>query len=254
MRREFCFRNVKLPYCGNYSAAVDKTTEEGRSLLGGCEANYMIISASMLAADFSQLDRELKRAQLGGAQWLHLDIIDGAFAPNNPFGVPVVKSIRKKSSLYFDLHLMIQRPMDYLEVFAEAGADCITFHLESEGDPAEIIDRIRSLGKKVGIAISPGTPAEKLFPYTDQIDLALVMSVEPGFGGQKFLDGSLQKIRALRKAAPGLMVSVDGGINAETAPQAREAGANVLVAGSYVFGAEDVEAAVYSLKCTSAAR
>lgn len=204
----------------------------------------MIISASMLAADFSQLDRELNRVQQGGAEWLHLDVIDGVFAPNITFGVPVVKSIRAKSSLYFDLHLMIRRPMDYLKAFAEAGADCITFHLESEGDPEELIAAIHKLGKKAGAAVSPGTPAEKLLPYADKIDLALIMSVEPGFGGQKFLDSCLPKIRMLRKAAPGLMISVDGGINAETTPLVKEAGVDVMVAGSYVFGAEDAATAV----------
>ena len=196
-----------------------------------------MISPSLLAANFACLDRELERITRGGAQWLHLDVMDGIFVPNISFGIPVIQSLRSISALTFDVHLMIQEPLRYVQAFADAGADILTFHLESSSDPEATIREIHRCGMKVGISIKPGTPVEEVFPYLNQIELLLVMSVEPGFGGQKFMPECLE-----------LDISVDGGINAQTGAACREAGANVLVAGSYVFGAQDTAAAIASLQ------
>ncbi len=207
----------------------------------------MMISPSLLAADFTKLDRELDRITRGGAEWLHLDVMDGVFVPNISFGLPVIQSLRKISRLTFDVHLMIQEPLLYVDAFADAGADYLTFHLESSSDPEKTIDAIHARGMKAGLSIKPNTPAEAVFPYLDKLDLILVMSVEPGFGGQKFMPVCLDKIRILHEKAPEIPISADGGINAETGRLCREAGADVLVAGSYVFGAKDVAAAIDSL-------
>ena len=204
------------------------------------------ISPSLLAADFSRLDREL--AGVSSADAIHLDVMDGIFVPNLSFGPPVLQSIRKVTDLFFDVHLMIARPLDYVETFVKCGADCITFHLESDSEPGETIRKIHFFGKKAGLAIKPGTPAEAVLPYLSELDMVLVMSVEPGFGGQKFMENALPKLTFLRKAAPEILLNVDGGINAETGRRCVEAGANMLVAGSYVFGASDPSAAIASLR------
>ena len=207
-----------------------------------------IISPSLLAADFCHLEDELKKIKKGGAECLHLDVMDGVFVPNISFGVPVIQSLRGCTDLLFDVHLMILRPLDYVETFAKAGADAITFHLESESDPKETIAAIKKAGCKAGISIKPATPAEELLPLLPELDLVLVMSVEPGFGGQEFMPEVLSKISLLRQAAPSLHISVDGGINGETGRLVKEAGADMLVAGSYVFGAADPAAAIASLR------
>ena len=204
------------------------------------------ISPSLLAADFTRLDRELDR--VSSADAIHLDVMDGVFVPNISFGVPVLQAVRKVTKLFFDVHLMIVRPLDYVEAFVKAGADCITFHLESESDPGEVIRKIHSFGRQAGLSIRPGTPAQALLPYLPDLDMVLVMSVEPGFGGQKFMESALPKLEFLRKAAPELTLNVDGGFNGETGRRCVEAGANMLVAGSYVFGAEDPAAAISSLR------
>lgn len=208
----------------------------------------MKISPSLLAADFARLDRELDKIEKGGADWLHLDVMDGVFVPNISFGLPVIQSLRPVTGLTFDVHLMIKDPIRYVADFQKAGADYLTFHLESEGDPQKTIEAIHRAGMKAGMSIKPGTPAEALLPYLPELELVLVMSVEPGFGGQKFMPECLDKIAAVRAAAPDIHISVDGGINGETGARCRKAGADVLVAGSYVFGAEDPAAAIAKLK------
>lgn len=187
-----------------------------------------------------------------GADMLHIDVMDGHFVPNISLGVPVLNSLNKKTALFMDVHLMISDPMTYAEPFVKAGADMLTFHLEAVEQPEAVLQKIRDLGVKAGIAIKPTTSAEALFPYLEQIDMALVMTVEPGFGGQSFMADMLPKITALRQEADRLGkeldIQVDGGITDLTAPLCLKAGANVLVAGSYLFGAQDACAAVHSLR------
>ena len=210
------------------------------------------ISPSVLASDFSRLGEEAKKAENGGADMLHLDVMDGHFVPNISFGAPVISSIRDKTSLFFDVHLMISDPLKYAADFAKAGADMITFHLESDSDAPETLDRIHALGCKAGIAIKPATPAEDVIPFIPQADMILVMTVEPGFGGQSFMEDTMPKVAAVRKAADALGkdidIQVDGGINDKTVVTAAQAGANVFVAGSAVFRSPDPAAAIGTLR------
>ncbi len=208
-----------------------------------------IISPSILSADFCRLGEECRLVLDAGAAMLHFDVMDGHFVPNISFGVPVLSSLHRGiPSAFFDVHLMISHPLDYVNAFAKAGAGLINFHLEAEDDPAAVLDAIGRAGCKAGMTISPGTPAEALFPWLDRLDLVLVMGVEPGFGGQKFLPSALDKLATLQRErqARGLsfLLEVDGGVNAETAPRCIAAGADVLVAGSAVFAAPDPAAAV----------
>lgn len=182
------------------------------------------------------------------ADMLHLDVMDGHFVPNISFGPPVIASLRKVSGMFFDVHLMISKPLDYVEAFAEAGASMITFHIESESEAGRTIEKIKGLGVKCGLVLKPGTPAEAVAPYLNGLDMALVMTVEPGFGGQKFMADMLPKIEKLRALAPSLDIEVDGGIDPYTAALAAKAGANVLVAGSSLFLAKDRAGSVMALR------
>ncbi len=209
----------------------------------------MIISPSILSADFANLERDIKLVQNAGADWLHVDVMDGHFVPNITIGVPVVASIKKITDLPLDVHLMIENPEKYIEAFVKAGADIITFHFEAVSDVAAIIKQIKSFGIKAGMSIKPNTPAEVVFPYLKDLDLLLVMTVEPGFGGQKFMNDCAEKIPVIKeKAHENLIIQVDGGINADTARICTSYGANSLVAGNYIYKSADIKAAINSLR------
>ena len=210
------------------------------------------VSPSILSSDYSKLGEEIKRMEDCGADMLHIDVMDGHFVPNITIGAPVVKCIRKCSKIPLDVHLMISNPLKYVPDYAEAGSDIITFHVEADDDAGKTIDAIKSYGVRAAVSVNRKTPAQAVFPYLDRLDMVLVMTVEPGFGGQSFMAGMLPKISLIKKEIDrrGLNVDiqVDGGINCANISEAAKAGANIFVAGSSIFGADDAKAAIEQMR------
>lgn len=210
------------------------------------------ISPSVLACDLSRLCDEVREIEAAGADMIHLDVMDGMFVTNISFGLPVIQSLRNKTEAVFDVHLMIERPERYVKRFIEAGADIVTFHVEACDDPAALLKLIRETGRKASVSVKPNTPVSVIYPYLELCDMVLVMTVEPGYGGQALIPFTLDKVKELKEEIDrrglDIHIQVDGGINAENAPKAIAAGADVLVAGSSVFKAKDRRAAIDDLR------
>ena len=211
--------------------------------------NKIIVAPSILSSDFSKLGEEIKILETIGSDWIHIDVMDGHFVPNLTIGAPVVKALKKVSNIPLDVHLMIENPEKYIKDFALAGSDIITFHYEAaKENNIDIIKMIKSYGIKAGISIKPKTPADVIKKYINEVDLVLIMTVEPGFGGQKFMPECAEKIKEIRKYSDSVIIEVDGGINKETADICKKYGANALVAGNYIFTALNRQEAVNSLR------
>lgn len=208
---------------------------------------HTIVAPSILSADFLHLGEAIQMVEESEAEWVHCDIMDGHFVPNISYGIPIVKAVRPATKKVVDCHLMIEHPELYVEAFAAAGADMITVHQEACVHLDRQVAQIHDLGCKAGVALNPATPVETLVDILHAVDMVLIMSVNPGFGGQKFIPRALDKVRRLRALAPDLLIQVDGGVNAETGAKLVAAGADVLVAGSYVFGAKEPKEAIHSL-------
>ena len=210
-----------------------------------------IVAPSILSADFGNLERDIKMIDRSEAEWVHIDVMDGVFVPNISFGFPIVKSVRKATDKVFDVHLMIVEPEKYVKRFVEAGANYVTFHHEACANPRATIAEIRSVGAKAGVSIKPATPVEAIFDYLGEVDMVLVMSVEPGFGGQSFMPHSLDKVRALRKEITekgyNCLIEIDGGISTKNAREVFDAGVDVVVAGSSVFGSANPEQTIIDI-------
>ncbi len=208
----------------------------------------MQVSPSILTCDFTHLADEMAFVEASGADMVHLDVMDGVFVPNLSFGPPVIERMRPLTSMFFDVHLMMEYPDRLIEAFAKAGADLINFHIESAAPVEETLDKIHALGKQAALTIKPKTPAEAVFPYLDKVEMVLVMTVEPGFGGQKFMADMMPKVRALREEIDrrglSVKIQVDGGVSAATAPETAAAGADIAVMGSALFNAADPAALV----------
>lgn len=212
----------------------------------------MKIAPSLLACDFSKMGEEIQKVDKAGADLIHLDVMDGHFVRNLTIGPAIVKSVRPYTKLPFDVHLMIDYPLDYIDAFADAGADIITFHVESMSEPDMTIDKIHDRGLKAGLVIKPGTPAKAVYPYLDKLYMVLVMTVEPGFGGQEFMEDMMPKVTAIKeeckKRGLDVLIEVDGGISEKTIGAAAKAGVDISVSGTGVFKAENTEAAIKALK------
>lgn len=212
----------------------------------------ILVSASVLSADMLNMEKEIRRLENSGTDMLHFDVMDGMFVDNITFGLPLLEQIRGVTDMILDVHLMINEPLRYIKRFADAGADIITFHSEAGSDISETIRAIKAAGKKASVSVRPATPVSDILPYLPELDMVLIMTVEPGFGGQRFIDDTLDKIREVRRNADklglDLRIEVDGGINDITAADARIAGADVLVSGSYLFNAGDMSAYVNNLR------
>ena len=211
----------------------------------------MLIAPSLLSCDFSKMGEEIARMDKAGADWMHLDVMDGHFVPNLTFGAPIIKWVRPFSDKPFDVHLMISDPLRYIDDFADAGVDIITFHIESDSDIDKTIDKIKSRGIKAGLVLKPKTPAEEVFPYLDRLDLVLVMTVEPGFGGQSFMADMMPKVEAIKaeinRRGLNVLIEADGGIGDATIAEVARAGVDVSVAGTAVFKAENPSQAIKRL-------